>query len=464
MSEAKGLLERIASLRARLAEPPLGLREDPRHRLDETVQQGAWHNQLLDRALRPLDPEAAIATLPPRLTARGARLLQKGKELLQALRALAEDPILPTDEHDPLAVLHHGSASLIEVLLRTIQAFPPAPSAQLRLCEGLEIVLQNAEEQLAILVAALGHRRQEENRITYVAEILRRLAAGQPVGIVPLQSVADHVLAEARAGQPLRFLVAAPSDPVRFAAAHGLTTAQVLARLLLADTHAQHNLTVALMAALVHDVGMTRLPAEVLNQPGPLTDEQRRLVERHAALGGPLTATLWPGGGWPVEAITDHHERDDGTGYPHGRKEIQLAPFVRLLSVCDVYAAMVTPRPHRPAHDTRTALTDMLLMAERGQLGRAEAERLLVLSFHPVGSVVELSDGALAVVVAVHPGARGLANPTRPIVQLLTDAEGQPLALPAVVDLAEQQDRHISRNLTRAERRPVLLRKFPQLI
>src|SRR5581483_6972293 len=104
---------------------------------------------------------------------------------------------------------------------------------------------------------------------------------------------------------------------------------------------------------------------------------------------------------------------------------------------------------------TRTALTDLLLMAEHGQFERAQAERLLALSFYPVGTVVALNDGAAAVVIAVHRGER--ANPTRPVVQLLTDAGGRPLAFPTVLDLAEQHDRHISRNLTRAERRQVLL-------
>src|SRR5579884_4200813 len=153
MSDAKGLLERIATLKTRLAEGPASanVRQDPTHRVEEMVQQGAWHNHLLDRALRPLD--APVDSLPPRLTARGARLLKKGKELLQALRALTEDPILQADDHDPLTILHRDGAALIEVLLRTIQAFPPAPSAQLRLCEGLEIVLQTAEEQLNVLVA-----------------------------------------------------------------------------------------------------------------------------------------------------------------------------------------------------------------------------------------------------------------------------------------------------------------------
>jgi hypothetical protein len=467
MSDTNDLLERIAALRARLAQ---GLpaadstRQDPLHRLEEQVKLGAWHNHLLDRALRMPGQAEPAAELPPRLTARGAGLLKRGKELLQALRALTEDAILKADTQDPLTELHQGSVSLIEVVLRAVQGFPPSPSAQLRLCEGLEIVLDTVEEQLDTLVAALSHRRREEGCIDYVADILRRLVVGESLSLETLESSADRVIAEATAGLPCRFLFASPADPARFAAAHGLTTAQVLARLLLKDAEWQSHLHVAIMATLVHDIGMVRLPPEILCQSGPLTDEQRRLIERHTSLAGPLLAPLWPGGGWPIEAATDHHERSDGTGYPMGRKEIQLAPFVRLLSVCDAYAAMVAPRPHRPAIDTRTVLTDLLLLAEHGQFERAQAERLLALSFYPVGSVVELSDGAFAVVLAVYAGQRGLANPTRPIVQLLTDAGGQPLALPGFLDLAVQQDRHISRNLNRTERRALLLKKFPQLI
>src|SRR5207302_2874821 len=110
---------------------------------------------------------------------------------------------------------------------------------------------------------------------------------------------------EAKAGQPLRFLYASPVDPARFAAAHGLTVAQVLARLLKDDAEWQPQLQLALMAALVHDVGMVRVPAEVLLTPGSLSDDQRRLVEKHTAIAEAMLTRLWPGGGWPIEAARD---------------------------------------------------------------------------------------------------------------------------------------------------------------
>jgi HD-GYP domain-containing protein (c-di-GMP phosphodiesterase class II) len=353
---------------------------------------------------------------------------------------------------------------MIETVLRAVLAFPPSPGDQLPLCEGLDAVVEAVDERVAALTAGLVQRRRETGQIEYLAEIFRRLAAGQAVAPQPVAALAVTIVREARQGQPLRFLHASPQDPARFAAAHGLTVAQVLARVLLENADPQTPIELAAMAALVHDVGMACVPTEVLGKPGPLTDEERRLVERHAAAGGPMVATLWPGGGWPVDAVTDHHERPDGTGYPHGRKDIQVAEPVRLLAICDVYAAMCCRRPHRPAFDSRTALTETLLLAERNALDRQQAERLLQISFYPAGSVVELSDAAVALVLAAQPGARGLANPARPVVLLLTDAQAQPLAWPRVADLAEEKDRSVVRALAPAERRRLLGRRYPELV
>ena len=265
--------------------------------------------------------------------------------------------------------------------------------------------------------------------------------------------LADVIVDEAKAGQPLRFLHASPIDPSRFAAAHCLTVAQVLARLLLDDAEWQPQLQLAIMTALVHDVGMTRVPAEVLLTQGPLDSDQRRLIEKHTHIAEGMLTPLWPGGGWPIEAATCHHERNDGTGYPAGQREIGLSSIVRLLAVCDVYAALCAPRPHRPAFDTRTALTETLMLAERDYLDKASAELLLMLSFYPVGSTVELNDGTVGLVIATQRGPDGLTHPDRPVVYLAADAQGQPFDWPRVVDLLEHKDRSILRGLSADERR-----------
>jgi len=119
---------------------------------------------------------------------------------------------------------------------------------------------------------------------------------------------------------------------------------------------------------------------------------------------------------------------------------------------------MCQPRAHRPALDTRTALTETLLLADNGGLDRTEVERLLQLSFYPVGSAVELADGSLAVVVATHPydgtdtRSTPLDAPARPVVAVLTDAQGQLLSGPRHIDLGRVEGKGILRGIPAHER------------
>ncbi len=483
MMDTKELLKRISALRDRLDQsreaigPATALLEgdadpdDPVQAFQRKVDLGSWETFLLDGSMRQLSDTAKPGTehdlLPSLLTSRGVRLLKRGKELLVELRQLAEDALLPvTNEQDPLVILHREMVAVNDAVLRTIQGFPSAPSAQIRLCEGLEVTLALVDEKLSVLKSALGQRRKENKRIGYLAEILSNILNGSPSGLASLKPLVEEIVSDARQGLPLRFLHALPSEPARFVAAHSLTVAQVLARILLHDPQWQGKLEEPMLIALVHDVGMVRVPVEILNQAGPLSDDQRRVMERHVALGTEIAGRLWPAGGMPVEAIGDHHERIDGTGYPAGHNDRRLATFSRLLAVCDVYAALCCPRPQRPALDTRAALTDTLLLADQGFLDKNQAERLLLLSFHPVGSVVELSDGSLALVIAgTHATARKLnmAHLARPVVLLLTEPNGYPLAIPRQVDLAQDDHRSIVRNLPATERRPLVLRRFPTL-
>ena len=203
------------------------------------------------------------------------------------------------------------------------------------------------------------------------------------------------------------------------------------------------------------------MPSDILSTAGPLSDDQRRIVERHPVLGAEVAARLWTEGGPQVQAIADHHERLDGTGYAAGRTEQHLSSFTRLFMACDVYAAMCCRRPQRPAVDSRSALADVLLLADQGLLDRPQAERLLKLSYHPVGSVVELSDGSYAAVVAVHDGPA--ADPGSRSSLLLTDGQGLPLPMPRQLDLAQDQERSIVRNLPPQDRRRFMLKRYPEL-
>ena len=180
----------------------------------------------------------------------------------------------------------------------------------------------------------------------------------------------------------------------------------------------------AVLAALLHDVGMLRVGPDVLADSGPLDIERRREVEAHARAGAEIIADRLPTFAGLAEVASGHHERPDGTGYPLGLNGDQVSPLARLIAAADVYAAMCSARPHRPALDPRTALADTMLAADRGHLDRDAADNLLALGFYPAGTVVELADGTTGLVLTARDPRMDPVLASRPYVRSAGRFEG----------------------------------------
>lgn len=481
MSDTQMLLTRISALRQRLSQmpqrgsetpPAMPARQEPPppservQVLEARVTAGSRSGALLDSSLRRLEekPVGGPDVLPTHLTARARRLVGYGRDLLIQLRSLADEPLLQRDEGDPLAVRYRETVAMTDTALRTVMAYPNAASGQLHLCEGLEGILNGIAERLGVLQAAVGRRRHEHEQVDTLARLLVDLDRNEtPPAPQHFLAMAETLLTEAQQAMPLRFLQDHTGTPARFIACHGLNVAQVVARLVRHDPELRSRPLEPILAALVHDAGMLRVPVDVYLHAQKLDDTQRRAIESHTRHGAEMAARLLPDGKWLAEAAAGHHEHLDGMGYPSGLRELQIAPLLRLLSVCDVYAALCSPRPHRPAREPRAALTDTLLMAEKGRLDGSRAERLLLLSFYPTGSVVELADGAIGIVATTPVNRRDVHSPSRPVVTLLLDGEGKPFPLPRTVDLSEAEGLRIVRTLSAEERRRTLGKRYPEL-
>lgn len=115
-------------------------------------------------------------------------------------------------------------------------------------------------------------------------------------------------------------------------------------------------------AGALHDVGKTKIPAEILNKSQPLNEEEQVLVRSHAEIGAAMVADL--ADPWLTETVRHHHERFDGGGYPDGLAGAEIPLGARIVAVCDTFDALTSRRPYRRAIGFPVALS--LLDREAG--------------------------------------------------------------------------------------------------
>jgi PAS domain S-box-containing protein len=117
-------------------------------------------------------------------------------------------------------------------------------------------------------------------------------------------------------------------------------------------------------AGQVHDIGKTSIPAEILTRPGRLSAIEFDMIKQHAQIGGDiLSRAALP---WPIADVAlQHHERLDGSGYPHGLSGDEIILPARIIAVADVVEAMSQHRPYRPALGLEAALAEVTAGAGR---------------------------------------------------------------------------------------------------
>lgn len=156
------------------------------------------------------------------------------------------------------------------------------------------------------------------------------------------------------------------------------------------------------VAGLLHDIGKTKIPLEILNKPGKLDDSEFAVMKQHSVFGykmlrdNPEFSTEIP------LAVLQHHEKMNGKGYPLGAAKPQITPYAKFLSVADIYDALVTERPYKKAFSQRTAVEIMMSMTNELDM-TALKSFLESMILYPVGTVVELSNGEKAKVVKNNP-------------------------------------------------------------
>lgn len=157
------------------------------------------------------------------------------------------------------------------------------------------------------------------------------------------------------------------------------------------------------VAGLLHDLGKSKIPNEVLNKPARLTDEEFEIMKQHSVYGYNILKGKESVSDQVRLGVLQHHEKVNGKGYPMGVMADRMHPYAKILSVVDIYDALVTARPYKKAFSQRDAVEMIMSMTDELDLDVMKSF-LGSMILYPVDSIVQLSNGEKAKVVENNSG------------------------------------------------------------
>ncbi len=185
------------------------------------------------------------------------------------------------------------------------------------------------------------------------------------------------------------------------------------------------------MAGLLHDVGKMAMPMDVLNKPGKLTDAEFALMRKHPEEGYKVLRGSDAISEIAIDVCLHHHEKMDGSGYPHGLKGEHLSLHAKMGAVCDVYDAITSNRPYKAGWDPAESIKRM---AEwKGHFDQTVFHAFVKsLGIYPVGSFVRLESGRLGVVLEQNENSL-----LKPRVKVFFSTRSQSYIAPEIINLAQ---------------------------
>ena len=188
------------------------------------------------------------------------------------------------------------------------------------------------------------------------------------------------------------------------------------------------------IGALMFDVGKVKLPDKLINNTSRYNQYEFKLVKQHVDFSVEIVSNIQGIDKKIIEMVATHHERHNGKGYPQGLSGTRIPIFGRIAGLVDCYDAMISERPFVSAMSPHDAVKKLYEWRDIDFQAELVEQFIQVVGIYPVGTIVELSDGRIGVIVAQNRVWR-----LRPQIMLLRDEEKNPYADFTTVDLFKEE-------------------------
>lgn len=186
------------------------------------------------------------------------------------------------------------------------------------------------------------------------------------------------------------------------------------------------------LAGLLHDIGKAAMPLDILAKPGKLTGAEFAMIQTHPVAGHQLLAEAGSVGEIALDVCLHHHEKIDGSGYPHGLKDHQISLHAKMGAVCDVYDAITSDRPYKAGWGPAESLRQMTQWSKGHFDERVFQAFVKSIGIYPIGSLVRMQSGRLGVVIEQSENSL-----LKPVVKVFFSIRSKTYITPEIIDLSQ---------------------------
>ncbi len=306
--------------------------------------------------------------------------------------------------------------------------------------EDFDAIIDNIQPNVRVLEASLAH-----DTIRQIDDVYRRIAENGSLGngAVLLARQASVLTEEVSRAPQIILCLGRVKESDEYTFVHSLNVGLLCGYLAQRLQPGHSEFAAALtFGGLLHDLGKARVPQDVLNKPGRLTEEEFEIMKTHSVHGYDLALEAGITDHRVLSVIRNHHERWEGSGYPDCLRKDSIPLFARIAAVADVFDALTSRRVYKDPLSSREAVSMILESSDVSFDKKVVRALLLSVGLYPPGTMVELSDFSIGVVI----GARN-ADIFRPQVHLSIDGDGRRPPEGSIVDLGVQKELSIRRAL-----------------
>jgi putative nucleotidyltransferase with HDIG domain len=274
-----------------------------------------------------------------------------------------------------------------------------------------------------------GRIRDEANRI--VRSIMNDVRLGKQVQLERIEPMVDRMAGSILRNSGALISLNRIKNKDEYTFQHSVSVATLLMAFCRGRGLDEETLHQAGIGGMVHDVGKMRTPDAILNKPGKLTDEEFAIMRHHVVASREILEITPHISQTALHVAAQHHERHDGSGYPNRLKGEEIAPLGRMAAIVDVYDAITSDRVYHKGMPPTEALRKLLEWSRFHFDPELVHAFVRVVGIYPVGTLVRLESGRLAVVVEQRE-----SNLLQPLVRVMFDAKRNHYLKPEDVDLS----------------------------